>query len=427
LKLSEQLAVAIDLGTTTIAVSLVAMGSGRRLAMTGGLNPQREWGADVVTRLAAAQASPGNLLALQRAVNASLERFTLELLNSVGAAATDLQVIAIAGNPTMEHLLLGLPVASLAAPPYRPLFSVGKRVNTAELGWGMAAEAYIFPLPGGFVGGDLVAFLYGVESACSRSPISDPRSPIGPRLLLDLGTNGEVALITGGKIYATSAAAGPAFEGGNLTCGMAALPGAINGVAVTGDRLSITTISGKTPVGICGSAVIAAIAGLLDAGVLDSTGRLLSSGEIPSNLANHLVDVAGASAFLLYRDAAHTVYLTQEDIRQVQLAKGAIRAGMEVLFERAGVQADDVQEVVLTGSFGAVLSPEHLKSIGIFTEHMVKITTFVSEGALAGTEHVLCHAAGSSALEELAAAVTVIPLSGTPRFEKHFLAHLDFR
>lgn len=413
-------AIAIDLGTTTLAASLIDCASGRRMATTGGMNPQRRFGADVVARLEAAGRSPANRELLARLVNEELERLAGELLSAAGAAAHDLQGIAVAGNPAMEHLLLGLPVDSLAFPPYRPLFTAGKAVNTRDLGWETAVDAYIFPLPGGFVGGDLVAFLYGVD-------VTSPQLPVpSPRLYLDLGTNGELALSVGDRIYATSAAAGPAFEGGNLACGMAALPGAISGVRLEGERVTLTTIGGGPPLGICGSGVIEAVAGLLAAGVLDRTGRLLAPVEIPSNLANSVRQIAGEPAFVLYRDARREVYLSQRDIRQVQLAKAAIRAGIEVLRERAGIRYEELQEVVLTGSFGAVLDPARLKKIGIFTENMVKIAGFVREGALAGVEQALRLPGGIASVERLAASLKVVPLSGTPAFEKHFLEQMNF-
>lgn len=420
MKSSRPLAAAFDVGTTTIAASLLDRESGERLAVTGGLNPQRQFGPDVVSRLAAAVASPDNLQAMSRLVNGELELLTGRLLADAGADAGDLCCIAIAGNPAIEHLLLGLSVDSLAFPPYRPLFTTGRTVSTASLGWGMDLDAYVFPLPGGFVGGDLVAFLYGEGRCAARG------AQHAARLYLDLGTNGELALVVNGKIYATSAAAGPAFEGGNLACGMAALPGAISDVSFAGDRVRIATIGDAVPCGICGSGVISAVAGLLGAGVLDHTGRLFAPAEIGSNLANHLHDMNGETVFVLYRDAQRMVYLGQNDIRQVQLAKGAVRAGMEVLFQRAGISGDSVQEVILTGSFGAVLSPEQLKNVGIFSENMVKIAGFIREGALSGVERALCAGDDFSALDRLAESIKVIPLSGTPAFEKHFLAQMNF-
>ena len=423
---SENLAIAIDLGTTTIAASLLNRESGERLAFAGSLNPQRSFGADVISRMDAACSSPEALAEMTLLVNAELESLAVRLLEEGKSVPENLAAIAIAANPAMEHLLLGLPVTSLAFPPYRPLFTAGKRMDTAALGWKMKVDAYLFPLPGGFVGGDLVAFLFGVDATGPRSPIPSGHGGSGPRLFLDLGTNGEIALVAGEKVFATSAAAGPAFEGGNLDCGMAALPGAISGVRFDGDRISLSVIGGGVPAGICGSGVIETISGLLQAEVLDPTGRLLLSGEISSNLANRMISRDGESAFLLYRDARREIVLTQQDIRQVQLAKGAIRAGIEVLCERAHIDHEEVREAVLTGSFGARLTPEGLKNIGVFPGKMVEVSRFVREGALAGVEKTLCSLGGIEELERVASSMRVIPLSGTPSFEKHFLEQINF-
>ena len=191
MKYPEKLVIAIDLGTTTIAAALLDPSNGNRLAVTGRLNPQREFGLDVVSRLDAALSSEETLQKMKGAVNGALEQMVLELLHFAGVKASDLKLVAVAGNPAMEHLLLGLPVRSLAFPPYRPLFHSGLMKITSELGWETPLDAYIFPLPGGFVGGDLVAFLYGVDGG------RGPRD--AARLFLDLGTNGEVALVQGEK------------------------------------------------------------------------------------------------------------------------------------------------------------------------------------------------------------------------------------
>lgn len=415
---SERLVIAVDLGTTTLAASLLDAVTGERLAVAGSLNPQREFGADVISRLDAACRSDDARRRLAELVRVEIRRLAHELLDGAGKLPEHLAAMAVAGNPAMEHLLLDLPVNSLAFPPYRPLFTAGKTVPAFELGWDLPAEVFLFPLPGGFVGGDTVAFLHGVSGLWSPAP--------GPRLYLDLGTNGEIALEFDGKLVATSAAAGPAFEGGNLSCGMAALPGAISGVALEGERLLLTTMGEKSATGICGSGVLATIALLLGQGIIDPTGRLLPPEEIPSGLGNRVVTVGEELAFVLHRDATRTVRLSQGDIRQVQLAKGAIRAGMEVLFERAGVGGGDVAGVVLTGSFGAVLDPATLKSVGVLTENMVQTTSFVREGTLRGVERALLAPGGLAAVNHLAEKVRVIPLSGTPAFEKHFLQQINF-
>lgn len=411
---SRRLAAAFDLGTTTIAASLVDPATGERLAACGALNPQRPWGADVLARLTAG-GDPETLRAMQAALAVEMERMAEELLARTGAVPADLAQVAIAGNPSMETIALALPVESLAHPPFRPLFNTGKTVSTRDLDWRGDYPCYLLPLPGGFVGGDLLAFLYGIEAA-----------PEAGTLFLDVGTNAEIALYDGKGYLATSAAAGPAFEGGNLKCGMAALPGAVSGVQIKGDRLVLSTISGAAPRGICGTGVLDTVAALLEEGIIDATGRLLPAAEIDSNLANRVQEVKGMAAFVLHRDAKNLVYLDQEDIRALQLAKGAMRGGMEILLGKAGLAMDDVSKVVLTGSFGAVLSPDVLKKVGIFNEKMVRITGFIREGALAGVERVLLAADGRQRMEELAQQVRVIPLSGTPLFEKHFLAHIDF-
>ncbi|WP_136514803.1 ASKHA domain-containing protein [Geomonas edaphica] len=411
---SRGLVAAFDLGTTTIAASLLDPVTGTRLAATGALNPQRPWGTDVLARLTAGE-NPETLRAMQVALAREMERMTAELLERVGAGGEDLACVAIAGNPSMETIALALPVESLAHPPFRPLFSAGKSVSTLELGWSRDCPAYLLPLPGGFVGGDLLAFLFGM-----------PEAPAAGTLFLDVGTNAEIALFDGERYLATSAAAGPAFEGGNLKCGMAALPGAVSGVLIDGDRVVITAIPGAPPRGICGTGVLDTVAALLEHGIVDATGRLLPAAEIDSNLANRVQEVNGVPAFILHRDAKTVVYLDQEDIRALQLAKGAMRGGMEILLGKAGLSPDEVSRVVLTGSFGAVLAPDVLKKVGIFNEKMVRITGFVREGALAGVERVLLAADGIDRMEDLAQKVRVIPLSGTPLFEKHFLANIDF-
>jgi len=411
---SNSLCLAYDLGTTTIAASLVDRENGARLATSSALNPQRPWGADVLSRLEAAT-RPDQLAAMQACLAAEMERMTAELLEKAGAAGSEIAEVAVAGNPAMEHIALALPVASLAFPPFRPLFREGKETTTLQLGWSRELPAYLLPLPGGFVGGDLLAFLF----ACRET--AKPGT-----LYLDLGTNAEMALFDGERFLATSAAAGPAFEGGNLRCGMAALPGAIASVRIEGDRLVLGTIAGAPARGICGSGVLEAVAALLESGVVDRTGRLRPAAEIGSNLGNRVQRINGVTAFVLHRDARGAVYLDQDDIRALQLAKGALRGGMEILLARAGLTFAQLSEVVLTGSFGAVLSPAVLKNVGIFSENMVKISGFIREGALCGVERFLAEPSGRARLKSLAGSVKVLPLSGTPAFEKHFLANLDF-
>ena len=417
-------AIAIDLGTTTLAASLIEPASGRQLAMTGSLNPQRRYGADVVSRLDAAIGCDDTSREMSLLIRAELWRLAGELCETAGIPWNDIRQVAIAGNPAMQHLLLGLPLRSLAFPPYRPVETGGTTRSAADLGWQGESQVYIFPSPGGFVGGDTVAFLYGVFA--TRSPRGADSEPLPPCLFLDMGTNGEIALVVGDTVWATSAAAGPAFEGGNLSCGMAALPGAISSVSFADGKLTLATIGNTAPVGICGSAAIETITGLLHHDIIEPGGRLRDSSEIPSNLATRVIQQHGENAFVLHRDAQHLLVLTQSDIRQIQLAKGAIRAGMDVLADKARIRFQALTEVLLTGSFGAVLQPKWLKTIGIFDEGMLHITRFTPEGALTGVERAIIAGDGFASVEQLSKRFRVVPLSGTPLFETLFMQQINF-
>jgi uncharacterized 2Fe-2S/4Fe-4S cluster protein (DUF4445 family) len=421
-------AIAIDLGTTTLAASLIDPASGRRLGMIGRLNPQRSFGADVVSRLDAAVRSDNTLREMSQLIRAELWHLVCELCESTGIPRSEVQQIAVAGNPAMQHILLGLPVRSLAFPPYRPQYTEGTRLTAADLGWEGSAEVYAFPMPGGFVGGDTVAFLYGqLEKQVKEGvKVISKRNSSASTLFLDMGTNGEMALLAGDTLWSTSAAAGPAFEGGNLACGMAALPGAISSMRIKEERVTLQVIGNAQPTGICGSAAIETITELLAHDVIEPGGRLRDSAEITSNLANRVMVRNGENVFVLHRDARSLIYLSQGDIRQIQLAKSAIRAGMEVLAERSRIQFQALNQVVLTGSFGAVLRPEWLKSIGIFDKSMLHITRFTPEGALTGAEKALSAGDAFASAELMAKRFRVIPLSGTPLFEDLFLRHMDF-
>lgn len=409
-------AIAFDLGTTTLAASLLDRASGRRLALLGALNPQRRFGADVVSRLDAALGEPAAASAMTTLIRTELAHLAERLLDETGVAPRLVSMTALAGNPAMQHILMGWPVESLARPPFRPCHTQGVTVDSAALGWRFGEQLYLFPQPGGFVGGDTVAFVAGCSSALCTSPA----------LYLDMGTNGEMVLDDGATLWATSAAAGPAFEGGNLRCGMPALPGAIHTVSLDGHRLLIESIGPGRPQGICGSAVIQLVALLLKEGVIDRSGRLLPPNEVGSPLATRIITSDGETAFVLYRDAQGRLFVSQHDIRQLQLAKGAVRAGLEVLVERARIRYDALQDLVLTGSFGAVLAPDDLKTVGIFTGEMVKKCRFVPEGALAGVEKALTRSDGIQFVEQLAERFKVVPLSGTPLFEQKFLEQIDF-
>lgn len=410
---SDHYALSFDVGTTTIAASLVDKAAGRRIAAAGTENPQRSFGLDVTARLSAALADEGPRAAMSRLTGEVLERLAEELLSSSGISWEKVDEVVVAANTVVTHLLMGLPLKMLAFPPYRPAATGGIAGATATIHWVRDIPLYLFPLPGGYVGGDLVAYLYGFKALPDRT------------LFLDMGTNCEIALTSGATILATSAAAGPAFEAGNLACGMVAGPGAVTGVSLEGDRVRPTTIGTLPPAGICGSAALEIVSLLLREGILDRSGRLLEPEETSSILGNRIVTIGGETCFLIHRDARRMVFLSQNDIRQLQVAKAAIRAGIDVLLERAAMTDADLAGVFITGSFGVEVAADHLKRVGVLTEKMVEVTRFSPEGALAGAERRGAAGNGTGA-GELASRIKVVPLSGTPSFERYFLDNMNF-
>lgn len=411
-------ALALDLGTTTLGGWLLAEG-GEVLAESRLENPQVQVGADIITRLEAARAGRGD--ELQRLLVEGIERLTDDLLGGEGAERWAVTRIAAAGNPGICHLMLNLPVDSILFPPHRPADSFGSEFPAGDLGLSSSASFYLFPLVSGYVGGDLVAFLFGVEEFDSS-----PLTPHASRLYVDIGTNGEMALQTERGWLVTSVPAGPAFEGGGLSCGMMARDGAVSGVQVSEENLRLEVIGAGTPRGLCGSGVVSAIAAAREAGLVGRDGTIADPLTVGTNLARHIAATQRGPALRLYRDASVDLVLYQDEIRNFQLAKGALRAGIECLLDRAGIETEEVDEVVLTGAFGLSLRPDELKGVAIFPEKMVNKVRFVEGGALRGCRRFLSEPDGPARVRRLAKALKPYPLSGTPAFEKSFLNSLDF-
>jgi uncharacterized 2Fe-2S/4Fe-4S cluster protein (DUF4445 family) len=402
---------ALDLGTTTLAGRLIDR-RGQVLAEGRRLNPQIERGADIISRLECVLQGEGPRL--QALLTGGLNDLIGDLLQQAGADPQAIGAAAAAGNSGICHLLRQLPVESILFPPHRPVERSGLFLDPAELGLRLPAPLYLFPLVTGYVGGDLVAFLFSQEPHPDNS------------FYLDAGTNGEMALLAGGRWWTTSVAAGPAFEGGGIACGMLAQKGAVAGVALEGEGLRLDVLGGGPPRGLCGSGLVEAVAAALEGGLIDARGTIVDPLEVETNLARHVVETPGGRCLRLYRDALVDLLITQQDIRAFQLAKGAVRAGSECLLERAGLTADAIGQVVMTGAFGFSLTPRVLKRVAMLPENMVDKVRFTEAGVLAGCCRLLLDPEGPERARQLADAMRPHPLSGTPSFEKAFLRALDF-
>jgi len=403
--------IALDLGTTTLA--------GRLLGPTGDMlverqiaNPQHQYGADILIRLQQAHNGAGE--ALQALLVSGLHSLVAELVDKSDCLSDDIASIAIAGNPGMSCLLRNLPVSSLLFPPHKAPYKELVHIPASEIDLGLSAPLQIFPLVSGFVGGDLVACLLGLEDVSPGT------------LLIDIGTNAEMALWDGSRWWVTSAAAGPAFEGGNIGAGMIMADGAVTDIQLNGDRLQLTVAGGGPPRGLCGSGLAALVAAARQGGLIDVTGRILSADEIETNLGHYLIEKDGSWAIRFHRSASSELLLTQEDLRNFQLAKGAVQSGAQVLLERGGFTPESLSQVLVTGALGTALPAEVLKRVALLPEAMLDKTSFIANGVLAGLQTYLADVDGQRRLAELTSKIQPFPLSGTPAFERLFLAALEF-
>lgn len=405
------LGAAFDVGTTTLVAALVDLETRAVLSTESLPNPQAEWGRDVIARMEAAVGGKETLRALTAAIKGACAHLLASL---AGDRISEITAATAAGNSVMEHLFLGVSPEPLSRVPYKPAFKEAVTIDAQESGLGLSCGLYLFPLIGGFVGGDAVAVALSLGMPGEGSPV----------LAIDIGTNSEILLSSGGTLYATSAAAGPAFEGGEVESGMMAAPGAIQGVKIEGDTIILDVVGAVTPKGICGSGLIEAASALLKAGVIDKTGRIRDRGEIPNNLSSRIKADTDGNSFILYRGPKKEIALTQGDIRALQTAKSATRAGISMLLMKAGIGPEDVGTVYIAGAFGSHLREEGLRAIGLLDEAWTDIRT-VGDAALEGAVLAIDNKRKKEA-ETIARQARYVSLSGSAHFEREFLKNMNF-
>ncbi|MFZ5828053.1 MAG: ASKHA domain-containing protein [Bacillota bacterium] len=397
----RSLGFALDVGTTSLAGALLDLTTGEELAAQAMPNPQAVHGADLMSRLSYAiggEAQRQELISLVRSAAAQmLER----LLSKAGARREEVVAATLVGNTAMHHLFLGLPVENLALAPYTPALLEGCQVDLPSF-----PPLYALPNIAGFVGADAVAA--GLAAGIDRGDETV--------LVVDIGTNGEILLRHQGQVYACSAPAGPAFEGGEISQGMRAGPGAIEAVEFDGAELLVGVIKGAPARGVCGSGLLDGIAALLEAGLLDWMGRIRPEGP-----AAHRVG-EGAMAVAL----APGVRLTQKDIRALQLAKGAIRSGIDLLMQVARIGPDDLHAILLAGAFGNYLRRESAIAIGLLPAVAPAKVRPIGNAAAAGAKLALLSKEGRARAEALAREARWIDLATHPDFEEIFMEALNF-
>ena len=407
--------IAVDIGTTTVACSLIDMTNGSIAATTSGLNPQTKFGGDVLTRIQYAREQDG-LLELQNTIAAFLNKLTLELIQNAGIKKECVYCYTIAANATMMHLLLGVNPISLAMAPYKPVFSDMQVLPAKQIGLmncSPFATVCCLPSVSAYIGADIVA---GVEI----SGIAKTNQNI---LFIDIGTNGEIVLSQGGQMVSCSCAAGPALEGMNISCGMRAARGAIEHASLKGGFLNLSTIGGAEPAGICGSGVLEIMSELLKAGAIDRTGKIKK--DLPGCLEEMVVREDKKPFFVLHR-GENEIYFSQKDIRQVQLAKGAILSGLLALLNAKNLPASRLDKIIVAGQFGRHVSEESLIGAGILPSDAAGKVEYIGNSSLAGAILSLVSAPAIQRIKELANKIEYLELATLPDYSRLFMQSLNF-
>ncbi len=407
--------VAFDLGTTTVVGTLMNLRTGMAEAVSSTLNGQARFGADVISRISHAMLGPEALEELRAALMETMNWILADLGSRSGIGPECVYEAVVAGNATMLHLMLGVDPTAIGVAPFAPAFREPLLLVATDIGLAIHPRGRVQTLPvlGAYVGADIVA------GVLASGIVREEKL----RIFVDVGTNGEIVLGSSQRVLATAAPAGPAFEGSQIKCGMRATDGAIEGVTL-GHEVELQVIGGDiTPTGLCGSGLVDAVAQLRLAGLLDPSGRMATPESVPHHpLRDRLIEVDGVRAFLLAED----VYLSQRDIRELQFAKGSIATGIKVLMDILGVTADDIDEVLLAGSFGSYLNPESAKLIGLVPAVHVDRILSVGNTAGEGAKMALLSFRERQVAFDLPSQIEYVELSGRTDFNDSFISVLQF-
>ncbi len=419
--------IAFDLGSTTIVGTLLNLRTGREEAIAAAMNPQISVGGDLVSRILSINDRPEALEEMRLSVSAELNNLIDSLMEQSGVERRNVYELALAGNSAMQQIFCGVSPAALGEIPFSAAFQKGVICRASECGLRTHPEAplYVFPQIGGFIGGDTVA---GVMAALMHT---------GRRkqILIDIGTNGEIVLAVNGRLLAASTAAGPAFEGARIVQGMRAAPGAIEKVTVNEEDIEYNVIGDTSARGLCGTGLIDGAAELLRLGLIDSTGRLLKPCEapdsVPAKIRERLIEHADEHVDFRITDKDDTgngseVHLYQQDIRELQLATAAIRAGTRMLLKQAEAKIEEIDEIMLAGAFGNFIRRRNARRIGLLPQVDTRKINFIGNAASMGAKIVLLSSELRQLAEKTAARTEHIELSSDPEFQNEFAEAMIF-
>jgi uncharacterized 2Fe-2S/4Fe-4S cluster protein (DUF4445 family) len=416
---------AVDLGTTTVVAKLIDMADGQCRATQAALNPQTRFGDDVVSRIAYARTGKEFAELCETIINC-INDLVAKLCQKAAIDRNDIYEVCLVGNTTMSHIFLGLPIAQLGRAPYEAYSLDAHDVSPGELALQINPSGNIHTVENiaGFVGSDTtaVALAADIDSADEMT------------LIVDIGTNGEIVLGTKEKLFAASCAAGPALEGARITCGGRAAEGAIEAVVINENDIDLDVIGNVPPRSICGSGLIDAVAVMLDLGIIDTTGRFVGpgtlEGKLPQTIFSRIVKLNSEPVFILAPSSnvnERPVFLSQKDIRQMQLAKGAIRTGIILLQKKLGLRGSDIEHILLAGAFGNYIRKESALRIGLLPAVDVEKIRFIGNAAASGAQMILLSRHCRDKARELARQIEYIEIAHEPDFQDVFADSMLFK
>ena len=397
---------AIDIGTTTVVAHLHDLASGERLATVGRPNPQIAFGSDVISRISASV--DGKLDLMVGIIVDALCEMKAKLAKAAGIDPGQIVSATVAGNTVMQHIAAGLPPDTIGVNPFTPLSLFGDTRELEGIG-----PCYFARCIAGYVGGDITAGML----ACGLDGG-------GVRLFLDLGTNGEMALAHGQRIVSCATAAGPVFEGANVHFGMPASPGAISKVAYEDGELKVQVVGDVAPIGICGTGIIDAVAVMVRLGIVDDTGYLQDADDLDGDLARFVGEEHDRNVFYLVED--RSLYITQDDVRNVQLAKAAVCAGIHTMMDFAGVEVGQIESLEIAGGFGAYLDLQSAATIGLFPEELLPKAASVGNTSGEGASALLISSAARDREAEIVGKCDYLELSTSAKFNEFYIEMMEF-
>ena len=411
---------AIDIGTTTLACSLTDMNTGNEVATVSMLNPQKQYGLDVLSRISYEIENGKDAVAeLQESITGAINDMLYEASQSAKISPEQIYEITVAANSTMLHMLLGVDARKLGKAPFAPVFTSPKTLQASSIGINAAPGAVLYCLPGvsSYIGADIVAGAYVCELDKAAGNI----------IFIDIGTNGEIVLSKKGQLFCCSCAAGPAFEGMNISAGMRAASGAIESIAIHESGVECGVIGNVTPAGICGSGIVSAVSELIRTGIVGKDGAFIKKDRLADDdYRQKLIRLNGTKREFIVADTNPAIIITQRDVRHIQLAKGAILSGVYALLNSAGLSVEDLDGAVIAGQFGAHLSAESLVGVGIVPKELSGRIKYVGNTSKTGAYMALMSGAVKQELREFSHKMKYVELSETPGYERLFSECLLF-